>query len=196
MLTRKQAIKLLKKAGCRDNVIQHCIAVSKLATEIAKKAKENRFPVDIKLVEIGALLHDIGRSSTHTIKHWNIGSEILKDFSLPANLTRFAEVHAGTKISAEDAKRLGIKEKDYYPKTIEEKIVAYADKLTKVRFSRKNQKWKFIFYEDISHEISKLKKKKDLSDEQKNRIINDLIMLENEVLSLIKFKKLPYTSLN
>ncbi|MFO7903160.1 MAG: HDIG domain-containing protein, partial [Pirellulaceae bacterium] len=45
-------------------VINHCKAVRDVAVRIAEKAD-----ADIKLVEAGALLHDIGRGKTHSMNH-------------------------------------------------------------------------------------------------------------------------------
>jgi uncharacterized protein len=188
-MEEKEAIEILRKAGCKENVIQHCIAVSMLATRIAERIKTNGFEIDTELVKIGALLHDIGRAKTHGALHWNYGAEILERFNLPPKIVRFGEVHAGTNISTQEARKLGIKEKEYSPKTIEEKVVAYADKLTKVKFNRNEDKWKFIFYEDIKNEINTIKKKKELSKEQKERIISDLIKLDSEIKFMLENRK-------
>ena len=66
-------LNLLKKAGCSEEVINHCIAVRDIAVKIAKKAN-----ADVELVEAGALLHDIGRSKTHGIFHAVEGVKIAK----------------------------------------------------------------------------------------------------------------------
>jgi uncharacterized protein len=188
-MREEEAIEILKKAGCKENVIQHCIAVSMLATRIAEKIKSNGFKIDTELVKIGALLHDIGRAKTHSTLHWNYGAEILKRFNFSPKIVRFSEMHAGTNISAQEARKLGIKEKEYSPKTIEEKVVAYADKLTKVKFNRKENKWNFIFYKDIKNEINAIKKKKELNKEQKERIISDLIKLDSEIKFMLENRK-------
>ena len=39
--------------------------------------------VNLEQVETGAMLHDIGRSRTHTIKHAVVGAEILKNLNFP-----------------------------------------------------------------------------------------------------------------
>ncbi|MEJ2242845.1 MAG: hypothetical protein P8Y18_12015 [Candidatus Bathyarchaeota archaeon] len=49
--------------------------------------------------------------------------------NLSKSIVKIIERHIGGGISSDEAKKLGLPEKDYFPKTLEEKIVAYADKL-------------------------------------------------------------------
>ena len=127
--SREQALQFLRQSGCRENVIKHCEAVAKLAVEIAKTCRENRIEVDVKLVETGALLHDIGRSKTHSVHHAVVGAEIATSLGLPQPVISIIKRHVGGGITAEEAKKLGWPKDVYIPKTIEEKIVSYADKL-------------------------------------------------------------------
>jgi uncharacterized protein len=126
--TRLEALNLLAKAGCSPNVIAHCESVSALAVRIAKASEKRHLKVDVSLVEISALLHDIGRSKTHSIDHAIIGGEIAHLFGLSKSVILVIERHAGGGISREEAKKLGWPVKDYLPNTIEEKLVCYADK--------------------------------------------------------------------
>ena len=98
------------------------------ALEIAKKIAKNGHKIDLKLVEIGALLHDIGRSRIHDVRHGVIGGEILRQMNLE-KFAEFAENHIGAGIPASEAKALGLPPRDFMPRTLEEKVVAYADKL-------------------------------------------------------------------
>lgn len=127
--SREQVLQLLRENGCSKNVIKHCKAVAELAVEIAKACKERGLNVDLELVEIGALLHDIGRAKTHTVHHSVIGAEIAKSLGLPENVISIIKRHVGGGITTQEAKRLGWPEDIYIPETIEEKIVSYADKL-------------------------------------------------------------------
>jgi uncharacterized protein len=45
------------------------MAVSALAVKFAEACKKRGLKVDVELVEVGALLHDIGRSKTHDVNH-------------------------------------------------------------------------------------------------------------------------------
>ena len=84
--------------------------------------------MDVELVRIGALLHDVGRSKTHGISHGVEGGRILRERGL-SEFSAFAENHIGTGITAEEAEELGIPTKDYMPGSLEEKIVTYGDNL-------------------------------------------------------------------
>jgi uncharacterized protein len=127
--TRSDAIELLRKVGCGQNIIEHCIGVTALALEIAEACRKQGVQVNVKLVEIGALLHDIGRSTTHSVEHGVIGGLIVRELQLPEEIARIVERHVGGGITVEEAVKLGLPAKDYTPTTLEEKIVCYADKL-------------------------------------------------------------------
>lgn len=127
--SRQAALKLLKQNGCPPRVIQHCRTVAKHATKIAKILEKKGCKVDLNLVEIGALLHDIGRSRTHSVDHALIGAKIAEDSSLPEPVIRIIERHVGAGIPADEAEKLGWPKRSYMPHTLEERIVNYADKL-------------------------------------------------------------------
>ena len=125
----EEAIIILEKVDCSQLVIQHCIAVSHVAVNLAKKLQAKGVEVDLVLVEIGSLLHDIGRSKTHTVQHAFLGSQIVASFNLSKSLIKIVERHIGSGIPSEEAVKLGLPNKDFIPQTLEEKIVSYADKL-------------------------------------------------------------------
>ncbi len=122
--TRKEAIDMLRKSGCHDNVIAHCLAVEPLAMKIAKLAN-----ADLGLVCCSAILHDIGRVKTHGIGHAVEGARMVRELGLPETVALIIERHIGAGISKEEALKLGLPEKDYIPTTLEEKIVAHSDNL-------------------------------------------------------------------
>lgn len=127
--SRQTAIRLLKQSGCARRVIQHCKTVAKLAVTIAKILQKKGYKVDVRLVEIGALLHDIGRSETHDVNHAIVGAKIAEDSCLPESIIRIIERHVGAGIPPDEAERIGWPKKSYMPQTLEERIVNYADKL-------------------------------------------------------------------
>jgi len=127
--SKEQALQLLLQIGCLKNVITHCESVAQLALEIAKVCKEKGLDVDLELVEIGALLHDIGRAKTHTVHHAVIGAEMAESLGLPKSVISIIKRHVGGGITAKEAKKLGWTKDIYVPQTLEEKIVSYADKL-------------------------------------------------------------------
>ena len=83
----------------------------------------------MRLVEAGGLLHDIGRSKTHEVDHAVVGAELIRERDMPEELILVVERHIGAGIPADEAVELGLPEKHYLPESLEEKIVAYADKL-------------------------------------------------------------------
>jgi len=131
----KEAVALLIKAGCSSSVIDHCKTVGGFAREIAIKISESaakgghHVDIDIDAVFIGGLLHDLGRSKTHGIRHAVEGAAIAVENGLDDKLVRIIERHIGAGIPMDEASDLGLPEKDYMPVTIEEKIVAHADNL-------------------------------------------------------------------
>lgn len=127
--SKQQAIRFLYKSGCSENVIKHCKTVAELAVKIAKVCEERGLYVNLQLVEIGALLHDIGRSKTHSVHHAVVGAEIARSLSLPEPVISIVKRHVGGGITTREAKKLGWPKDVYIPQTLEEKIVSYADKL-------------------------------------------------------------------
>jgi uncharacterized protein (TIGR00295 family) len=122
--SKDECIKILRENGCSEDVICHCKAVRDIAVRLAEKVG-----ADVDLVEIGALLHDIGRSETHGILHGVKGAKIAKKLGLPDNVVNIIERHIGAGLSADEAMKLGLPKKDYIPQTLEEKIVCHADSL-------------------------------------------------------------------
>jgi len=137
----KECLVILKKCGCSEEVIKHCLAVRDVAVRIAKKAN-----ADVELVEAGALLHDIGRSIPHDTPHVIKGGKIAKKLDLPEEVVRIIERHIGAGLPAKEAKKMGLPERDFLPETLEEKIVCHADSLID---NNKKQK--------IDHEVEKAK---------------------------------------
>jgi uncharacterized protein len=113
-----------------ERVGTHCRIVARIALDLARR---HPAPVDSELVEVGALLHDIGVYQVGTgpyIRHGILGHALLEREGLPQPLLRFASCHTGVGISRQDVReqRLPIPEADYLPETVEERLVAYADK--------------------------------------------------------------------
>lgn len=96
---------------------------------LAEGFRERGIEVDMALVEAGALLHDLGRSKTHGIRHGVVGGRLAREKGLPAPVVNIIERHIGAGIPVEEAEGLGLPRGNYVPETAEEKIVTYADKL-------------------------------------------------------------------
>ena len=127
--SRGQALRILRQSGCPKNVVKHCEVVAELAMEIGEACQKKGLNVDLELVEIGALIHDIGRSKTHSVHHAVIGARIAKSVGLPEEVQAIIKRHVGGGITAREAAKLGWPKDVYVPQTLEEKIVSYADKL-------------------------------------------------------------------
>lgn len=125
---REQAIQILTKHNCPPQVINHCVAVTALAMEIAKKLQAKGLKVDLALVEAGALLHDLGRSKTHGVEHGLVGAQIAQSIGLPESVVNIIKRHVGAGVTDEEADWLEWPSDNYMPTTLEEKIVCYADK--------------------------------------------------------------------
>ncbi len=142
-------VEVLVKAGCSPDVVAHCIAVSNIALSVAERVTA---PVDRELVRQGGLFHDIGRSRTHGIGHAIAGVEIAKSLGFSDGLLDIIERHIGAGITASEAVRLGLPEKNYLPLTVEEKIVSYADNLVsgvrEVPFNEALERFKHILGPD------------------------------------------------
>ena len=116
---------LLQKAGCSTKVIAHCRAVRDCACGYAAHNPD----IDFSLVERGAMLHDIGRSRTHDIRHAQCGADLIRKMGLGEEIARIVECHTGAGLSADECTLLGLFPRDCMPRTTEEKIVTHADNL-------------------------------------------------------------------
>jgi len=123
---REYAIDLLRKLKISHSVRRHSEKVADKALEIASKI--TKVKVDKNLIEIGALLHDIGRTKTHGFKHALIGGKILRERGFSDKLAKICETHILGGLDVEDAKKFGLPEKDFFPVSLEEKIICLADK--------------------------------------------------------------------
>jgi uncharacterized protein len=127
--TREQAIELLHKNNCPTQIINHCEIVADVAVEIAGQLKNKGLNINLKLVEAGAILHDIGRSKTNTVNHGVVGAQIAQSEGLPAEVIKIIRTHVGGGFTEQEAASFGWPPDVYSPLSLEEKIVSYADKL-------------------------------------------------------------------
>lgn len=125
--SRERCLSLLREEGCSDDVIEHCIAVERLAMGIARHCTKD--VETLELVSRGALLHDIGRSRTHGIMHAVEGAALLRARGMDESIIQIVERHIGAGLTSEEAAALGLPRKDYMPTTLAEKIVSQADNL-------------------------------------------------------------------
>ena len=122
-------MEILAKYKAGPYIVRHCQAVAMAAKIMADEAERRGRAVDKKAVIAGALLHDIGRSRSQTVRHGVEGAEILENEGVDRKVVEMVRRHVGAGISSEEAKRLGLPEFDYIPTTLEERIVCFADKM-------------------------------------------------------------------
>ena len=121
----------------RRLLLQHCRQVAQRALQIAWAHPE--LHADLRFLEEGAMLHDIGVFRCHApsihcegtepyLRHGLIGGQLLREAGLP-NHARVCERHTGTGLTAEEIREqhLPLPPADYVPETIEEQIICYAD---------------------------------------------------------------------
>ena len=89
-MKREEALNLLREVGCPENVVDHCIAVSQKAAAMAAKVQQD-MRVDVHLVEMGGLLHDIGRALTHKLDHGVVGARLLRERGINGALQKICE---------------------------------------------------------------------------------------------------------
>ncbi|RZN14920.1 MAG: HDIG domain-containing protein [Methanosarcinales archaeon] len=128
--SREQALFFLEQVGTPGDVINHCKTVAGVAENIARQISFT-VPVNIELVIIASLVHDIGRSKSHGIGHAVTGAKIGRELGFTEDVVNIIKRHIGAGIDKTEAIKLELPPEDYTPKTIEEKIVAHADNLVK-----------------------------------------------------------------
>lgn len=111
-----------------SRILKHCIATQEKAIHIVRKVSST-LDVNVKLVSIGALLHDIGRARVHDITHGFVGGQILLSEGFPIQVVRVVERHVLGGFTSAEAKLVGLPYRSFLPRTWEEKIVCVADKL-------------------------------------------------------------------
>ena len=131
-----EAVALHRKYGSSETVVEHCRTVATAAQVLVDAFRSRGLEVDEKAVAAGAMLHDIGRSKVQTFRHGLEGAEIVQREGVDKEVVEIVRRHVGAGISPGEAKSLGLPPFDYIPRTVEERIVCFADKMvdsTRVR---------------------------------------------------------------
>ena len=122
-------VALLRLQGMVEKDVAHSVAVAELALDIAARLS---VPLDLTLVARGALLHDLGKVKASGMEHGRAGAEIGTALGLPAELCSIMEKHIWGGLSEAEAREFGLPSKDYSLNKLEERIIAYADKLVDI----------------------------------------------------------------
>jgi len=118
--------------------LNHSLLVANKAMQGANKVKH--LNPDFRFILEASMFHDIGIIQTFApdidcfgradyIEHGILGAEILRKNGME-KLARVSETHIGVGITRDDIKKsnLPLPLKDYFPVSLEEKIIAWADK--------------------------------------------------------------------
>lgn len=125
----RAALELHKKYRSNEHIVRHCETVAKVAKILVGRLEEKDVPINGKTVLAGALLHDIGRTKTQTVHHGHAGGKIVASEGVDAEVASIIQRHVGAGISKEEADSLGFPQGDYIPRTLEEKVVCFSDKM-------------------------------------------------------------------
>lgn len=123
--------------GQVSNTWSHSGVNFQYADAIACDLIQRGHAVDRKFLKVACYLHDIGRMITGSkatrelvdpVYHAFAGYRLLKRKGYGERIARVCIVHmAGSGLDAQTNKKYGFKNKDYFPRSIEEKLLAYAD---------------------------------------------------------------------
>lgn len=173
-----------------DLVWTHSLIIRDISLQIAENLEKSKgIKVNRGLLEIGALVHDIGvygcfdedlnpdKKAPQYIIHGYLGQGILLKEGYPKSIARFASVHTGTGITIEDINRenLPFPKEDFIPISLEEEIITFADK-----FHTKHPS--FSTYEEQKIRLEKFDPSKGVKMEalKKKFGIQDLSRLKNK----------------
>ncbi len=130
----------------RRMLLKHSGQVRDKALAILERCGGMEWNPDPRLVETGAMLHDIGILQCHApkilcegtepyIAHGIVGARMLREFGRNQGCdmevyARICERHTGSGLTAREVRKQGlpIPERDYLPETPEEKLICFADK--------------------------------------------------------------------
>ena len=171
--TKEEAWQIMKRLGLQGNILRHEQSVMRKARNMAHNI--TAVLVNMELVKIGALMHDIGRIQVHDMSHGIIGGKILRELGFSNELARIAEVHSMAGLTAEEGQQFGLPAKDFLPETIEEKLVCLADKYfigtKKVTIDQRFQKW-IDKYGETEFLLTQLKRARSLEEDVLRQIFD------------------------
>ncbi len=128
MLSLDESMRLLAQYGQGAAWTRHCLAVADAAAAVGL-VLERKNTIDRSFLQSAALLHDIGRHVTHDpILHGIEGYRLLKKLGHEKEAHVCAS-HILFGLSAAEAVQLGLPERDFMPRTLEEKLIPLVDYL-------------------------------------------------------------------
>ena len=139
-MNRGDALSLLDKYGSREaSWHAHCLHVSAAARRLAELISQRDHPVDVERAAVLGLLHDLGRSRGHTLRH-GIEGYLLARAEGHEEEGRICLIHILKGRTLDEGSRLGMLTQQehqdlkkqchrYDRPSLEEKIVCVADAL-------------------------------------------------------------------
>ena len=112
--TKAECLAMLRSNNTPSNVIEHSIAVCKVAEAIVDHLIAKGIPINKELVCAGAMLHDIEKTKKN---HVQTGAELVEKLGFP-EVSKIIARHSLYNFQNEEVQ----------PHSFEEKIVFYADK--------------------------------------------------------------------
>lgn len=117
----QQCLTWMEKEGTTQSLLQHVFTVAQCAYQMAQMFRDRGEVVDPLLVHRGGLLHDLDKLSRHQyhLPHSDRSTEFLESEGYP-DLAQIAHRHVVFTLLQEERQ----------PRTLEEKLVYYADKIS------------------------------------------------------------------
>jgi uncharacterized protein (TIGR00295 family) len=125
----RQALSLHERYGSSERIVKHCQTVARVSLILSDALAARGKAVDGRATLAGALLHDIGRTRTQGIEHGYVGASLLEREGVDGVVVEIVRRHVGAGISREEAASLGFPEGDYIPRTLEQKVMCFSDKM-------------------------------------------------------------------
>lgn len=142
--SRKRCLEILRQLCVPQRIVKHSVVTAKLAVFLAEKLKEKGIVVDVKLVDLACLLHDIARTcdfrkSSYKRFHKNIAEKdkakwrqlkekykglCHEDIACELLRKKYPELA----LTIKKHRYMAILDENEKPQTWEEKLVYYADK--------------------------------------------------------------------
>jgi uncharacterized protein len=160
-LSETEALEILKEQDFTGIIQFHCQKVSDISCYLGTLLLPLFPDIDMNILKIGGLLHDIGRKWSSNDDHRELGAKWIKDQGFYQKYADVALRHT----------RYWEFIPQYQPRTIEEYIVCWADKATKRVFLDKIQTVLIKYLN--KNDVSKEKTIKEAFEEAKRYVLHD-----------------------
>jgi uncharacterized protein (TIGR00295 family) len=157
---KRQSLALHQKYGSTERIVKHCQTVTRVSAVLGDALAAHGKAIDVRAILAGALLHDIGRTRTQTIEHGYVGASMLEQEGVDGIVVEIVRRHVGAGISEEEAASLGFPRGDYIPRTLEQKVMCFSDKMVSSDTVRPFEE-EVDRFQRKGHDVDRLKKLKE-----------------------------------